>query len=312
MDKISIIVPCFNEEESIDIFYKETMKTIKQIKNIKYEFIFVNDGSRDNTLNILRNLGKKDNCVRYISFSRNFGKEAAMLAGFEAATGDYVTTIDADLQQPPELLIKMYDMIKKGDIDCVATRSSSRKSYSKIRKFFTKNFYKIINRISDVEVVDGAKDYRLMKRKVVDAIIKMKEYNRFTKGIYGYVGFKTEWIEFDDRERVAGNSKWSFFSLFKYAMEGIIAFSTKPLIYATFIGILFLFISFVLLIIEIIKMIIYTKFIFDIIGILFIVFLVSGIQIFFIGIIGIYLSKLYLEIKNRPIYIVSETEKDNK
>ena len=310
MDKISIVVPCYNEEESIEIFYNETMKVLKSIKQTTYEFVFVNDGSKDRTLEIFKTLHKKDKNVKFISFSRNFGKEAAMLAGFDKASGDFVTTMDVDLQDPPELLVEMYRSIKEEGYDCVATRSKSRKSYSPLRKFFTKSFYKIINKMSDVEIVDGARDFRLMKRKMVKAITSMREVNRFSKGLFGYAGFKTKWIEYEDRDRVAGSSKWSFMKLFKYALEGIISFSTTPLLYSVFIGLFFCLLAFIFVIVIIIKTLAFSDPVSGWPSLACIILFVSGIQLFCTGIIGTYLSKIYLEAKDRPIYIVSETEED--
>lgn len=310
MKKISVVVPCYNEEESIEIFYKETVNVLKQIKHVNYEFIFVNDGSTDKTIDMMRRLHKQDKNVKYISFSRNFGKEAAMLAGFDKASGDFVTTMDVDLQDPPELLIEMYELLTNSDYDCVATRSVSRKSYSPLRKFLTKCFYKIINKMTDVEIVDGARDFRLMKRKMVDAIISMREVNRFSKGLFGYAGFKTKWIEYEDRDRVAGTSKWSFIKLFKYALEGIVAFSTKPLIYSVFIGLLFCFLAFLFVIIIIIRTLLFSDPVSGWPSLACIILFVSGIQLFCTGIIGIYLSKIYMEAKDRPIYIIKETEED--
>lgn len=310
MDKISIVVPCYNEEESIEIFYKETVKVLKSIKQTTYEFVFVNDGSKDRTLEIFKTLHKKDKNVKFISFSRNFGKEAAMLAGFDKASGDFVTTMDVDLQDPPELLVEMYRSIKEEGYDCVATRSKSRKSYSPLRKFFTKSFYKIINKMSDVEIVDGARDFRLMKRKMVKAITSMREVNRFSKGLFGYAGFKTKWIEYEDRDRVAGSSKWSFMKLFKYALEGIISFSTAPLLYSVFIGLFFCLLAFIFVIVIIIKTLAFSDPVSGWPSLACIILFVSGIQLFCTGIIGTYLSKIYLEAKDRPIYIVSETEED--
>ena len=310
MDKISIVVPCYNEEESIEIFYKETMKVLKSIKQTTYEFVFVNDGSKDRTLEIFKTLHKKDKNVKFISFSRNFGKEAAMLAGFDKASGDFVTTMDVDLQDPPELLVEMYRSIKEEGYDCVATRSKSRKSYSPLRKFFTKSFYKIINKMSDVEIVDGARDFRLMKRKMVKAITSMREVNRFSKGLFGYAGFKIKWIEYEDRDRVAGSSKWSFMKLFKYALEGIISFSTTPLLYSVFIGLFFCLLAFIFVIVIIIKTLAFSDPVSGWPSLACIILFVSGIQLFCTGIIGTYLSKIYLEAKDRPIYIVSETEED--
>ena len=231
MDKISVIVSCYNEEESLPLFYKEMERVRKQdFKNIDFEYIFVNDGSKDKTLQEMKELRKQDKKVRYISFSKNFGKEAAMYAGLEAATGDYITLMDADLQDPPSLLRKMYDLIKNDGYDCVATRRVTRKGEPPIRSFFARVFYKLINKISDVEMVDGARDYRLMTKQMVKAIVSMKEYNRYSKGLFSFVGFNTKWLEYENIERVAGETKWSFWKLFKYAIEGITAFSTTPLI----------------------------------------------------------------------------------
>lgn len=309
MKKISIIVPCYNEEEAIPLFYNEVTKTLDNMK-VKYELIFNNDGSTDKTLDILRDLAKKDKNVRYISFSRNFGKEAGILAGLEAATGDYVAMMDVDLQDPPELLPKMYRILEETDFDCVATRSVSRNGYSKIRKFFTKCYYKIINKISKTEIVDGARDFRLMTRQMVDAILNLKEYNRYSKGIFSWVGFKTEWIEFENQERVAGTTKWNFWKLFAYAMESIVGFSTVPLVISSIIGIIFCLISFIMVVAIIIKTLIFGDPVAGWPSLVCIIFFVSGVQLFCIGIMGQYLSKTYLEVKNRPIYIVKETEKD--
>jgi glycosyltransferase involved in cell wall biosynthesis len=311
-EKISIIVPCYNEEEALPIFYKEIDKVADSMKGVTFEFLFINDGSKDNTLEVMRKLSKKDKRIRYISFSRNFGKEAAMYAGFENATGDYVATMDADLQDPPTLLPEMYLAIREEGFDSVATRRVSRVGEPPIRSFFARLFYKIINKISKTEIVDGARDFRLMTRQMVDAILDMKEYNRFSKGIFGWVGFKTKWLEYKNIERVAGKTTWSFWKLFIYSIEGIIAFSTVPLVVASLFGILFLFLSFVLIIFIIIRTLIYGDPTSGWPSLVCIVFLVSGIQLFCTGIIGQYLAKTYLETKRRPIYIVKETEKDNK
>lgn len=311
-EKISIIVPCYNEEESLPLFYNEIEKVTKIMKNIIFEFLFVNDGSKDNTLSIMRNLSKKDKRVRYISFSRNFGKEAAIYAGFENATGDYVAVMDADLQDPPMLLPEMYKAIIEEDYDSVATRRVSRQGEPKIRSFFARMFYKIINKISKADIVDGARDFRLMTRQMVNSIVEMKEYNRFSKGIFGWVGFNTKWIEYKNIERVAGTTKWSFWKLFLYSIEGIIAFSTVPLIIASITGILFIIIAFVMIIFIIVKTILIGDPTSGWPSLVCIIFLVSGIQLFSTGIIGEYLAKAYLETKRRPIYIVKETENTKK
>ena len=313
MEKISVIVPCYNEQDALPLFYEEMEKVRKNdFDDIQFEYIFVNDGSKDETLQEMKALSKKDEKVRYISFSRNFGKEAAMFAGLEAATGDYVTLMDADLQDPPALLRQMYDCIKNEGYDCVATRRVTRKGEPPIRSFFARLFYKIINKMSDVEMVDGARDYRLMTKQMVDAIISVKEYNRYSKGIFSFVGFNTKWLEYENIERVAGETKWSFWKLFKYAIEGITAFSTTPLIISSVIGLLFCFVAFILILVIIIKTLVYGDPTSGWPSMVCIMFFVSGIQLFSLGIIGQYLSKTYLEVKNRPIYIIKETEKDQK
>ena len=312
MEKISIIVPCYNEEEALPIFYEEICKTANLMKKINFEFIFVNDGSKDKTLKTLRELAKKDKRVRFLSFSRNFGKEAAMLAGFEHATGDYVAVMDADLQDPPSLLPEMLKAIKEEEYDCVATRRVTRKGEPIIRSFFARMFYKLINKISKAEIVDGARDYRLMTKQMVDAILSMKEYNRFSKGIFGWVGFETKWLEYENIERVAGTTKWSFWKLFLYSLEGIVGFSTVPLTLASVFGMLFIIASFIIIVVIIAKTLIFGDPTSGWPSLACIIFFVTGIQLFCIGIIGQYLSKTYLETKNRPIYILKETEKDKK
>ena len=310
MDKISVVVSCYNEEESLPLFYKEMERVRKEdFQDVEFEYIFVNDGSKDNTLKEIKNLRENDSKVRYISFSRNFGKEAAMFAGLEAAEGDYVTLMDADLQDPPSLLRQMYDYIKNDGYDCIGTRRVTRKGEPPIRSFFVIFLYKLINKKSKVEIVDEARDYRLMTRQMVDAILQLKEYNRYSKGLFSFVGFNTKWIEYENIERVAGETKWSFWKLFKYAIEGITAFSTTPLIISSVIGLLFCLISFLLIIFIIIRTLIYGDPTSGWPSMVCIIFFVSGVQLFSLGIIGQYLSKTYLEVKHRPIYIVKETEK---
>lgn len=304
---ISVIVPCYNEEESIPIFYEEINKVIKKMK-IKFELIFINDGSKDKTLSILRELAKKDSKVRYISFSRNFGKEAGILAGLKEAKGDYVAMMDVDMQDPPELLIEMYDTLLNEEYDCVATRSISRNGYSFFRKLFTKWYYKIINKISKTTIVDGARDFRLMKRQMVDAVLSMEEYNRYSKGIFSWVGFDTKWITFENTERVAGTTKWNFFKLFAYSMESIVGFSTVPLLISSVVGLIFFIISFIMILVIIFKTIIFGDPVSGWPSLVCIIFFVSGVQLFCIGIMGQYLSKTYLETKKRPIYIIKETD----
>ena len=312
MEKISVVVSCYNEEKALPLFYNEMERIRKKDFEgiVEFEYIFVNDGSKDNTLKIIKELNQKDSKVRYISFSRNFGKEAAMYAGLEAADGDYVTLMDADLQDPPSLLRQMYEAIKNEGYDSVGTRRVTRKGEPPIRSFFARMFYKIINKMSNIEMVDGARDYRLMKRQVVDSIISLKEYNRYSKGLFSFVGFDTKWIEYENVERVAGETKWSFWKLFKYALEGITAFSTTPLIFSSIIGLIFCLVAFIAIIFIIVKTLVYGDPTAGWPSMACIVVFVSGIQLFTIGIIGQYLSKTYLEVKRRPIYIIKETEKD--
>lgn len=309
-EKISIVVPCYNEEESLPIFYKEIDKVSKGMENVDFELLFINDGSSDNTLSILRKLSKEDNRVRYISFSRNFGKEAGMYAGLSNATGDYVAIMDADMQDPPKMVKDMYNIIQVDGYDCVALYTSSHDDYTALRKFFTKCWYKLISAISSTPQVPGARDFRLMKRKMVEAIINMKEYNRYTKGIFGFVGFRTKWIDYKAPNRVAGKSKFNFIKLFKYALEGILAFSTMPLVLSAFIGILFCLIAFVAIMVIVIKTLVFGDPVSGWPSLACIIIFMGGVQLFFLGVIGMYLSKIYLEVKKRPIYIVSETEKD--
>ena len=310
MKKISVIVSCYNEEESLPLFYQEMNKVMEELKKYKFELIFVNDGSKDKTLEVIKTLRKKDNRVRFVSFSRNFGKEAAMLAGLDYSTGDYVTLMDADLQDPPKMLPEMLKYIEEDGYDCVGTRRVTRKGEPPIRSFFARRFYKLINKMSKVEMVDGARDYRLMTRQMVEAILNCREYNRYSKGLWSFVGFKTKWLEFENVLRVAGETKWSFWKLFKYAIEGIVAFTTVPLTIAAFLGILFCFIAFVMIVVIICKTLIWGDPVSGWPSLACIIIFVSGIQLFFMGIFGEYLAKTYLETKKRPIYIVKETEKE--
>ena len=307
---LSVVVPCYNEEKALPFFYEEICKVVKEIKNLDYELIFIDDGSTDNTLNIIKAYSKLNKKSKYISFSRNFGKEAAMIAGLEHSKGDYVTLMDADLQDPPSLLPKMYEILLKEDYDVVGTRRVTRKGEPKIRSFFSRMFYRIINKMSRIEMVDGARDFRLMKRKVVDAIISMKEYNRYSKGIFSFVGFKTKWLEYENVKRVAGKTKWSFWKLFKYAIEGIVGFSTFPLVLSALIGLLFCLLAFIMIIVIIVKTIIFGDPVSGWPSTICIIFFIGGVQLFVMGIIGEYLAKIYLETKNRPIYIIRETEED--
>lgn len=308
MKKISIIVPCYNEEQAIPFFYDEITKTVEEMKN-NFEFIFINDGSKDKTIEVIKEYSKKDKRVKYIHFSRNFGKEAAMLAGLKLSTGDYVAIMDADLQDPPSLLPKMLSILEdpNNDYDCVGTRRVTRKGEPPIRSLFARMFYKIINKMSKIEMVDGARDYRLMSRQMVDSILELGEYNRYSKGLFQFVGYNTKWLEYENVERVAGETKWSFWKLFLYAIEGIVAFSTAPLAISSIAGILFCIISFIMIIIIIAKTIIFGDPTAGWPSLVCIIFFVSGIQLFCLGIIGQYLSKTYLETKKRPIYIIKET-----
>lgn len=308
-EKISIIVPCYNEEESLPIFYEEITKIAEEMKKVEFEFVFINDGSKDNTLNIIKDLRKKDDRVRFISFSRNFGKEGGMYAGLEYATGDFVAIMDVDMQDPPSMIKEMYHSIKEEGYDCVALCSPKHKDYGLIRKIFTKCWYKLIGKISSTPQVPGARDFRLMKRKVVDAIISMKEYNRYSKGLFSFVGFNTKWIEYEAQERVAGKSKFNFWKLFKYALEGMLAFSTTPLVISAIVGMILCLISFVAILIIIVKTLAFGDPVSGWPSLACLIIFMGGLQLFFFGIMGMYMSKLYLEVKKRPIYIVSETEK---
>ena len=308
MPKISVIVSCYNEEKAIPLFYEEIEKNIKDFENTEFEYIFINDGSSDNTLSVIKELKQKDNKVKYVSFSRNFGKEAAIYAGLEHATGDYVTLMDADLQDPPYLLKDMYKAITEEGFDAIGTRRVSRKGEPIIRSFFARLFYKLINKISKIEMVDGARDYVLMSRQVVNSILSLKEYNRYTKGLFSFVGFKVKWIEYENVKRVAGETKWSFWKLLTYAIEGITAFSTTPLIFASIIGLIFCIAAFLLILLIIVKTLLLGDPTSGWPSLVCIIFMVSGIQLFSLGIIGQYLSKTYLEVKRRPIYIVKEED----
>ncbi|MGN1374476.1 MAG: glycosyltransferase family 2 protein [Bacilli bacterium] len=309
---ISLVVPCYNEEDAIPLFYEAIKKQIKKMDYVDFELIFINDGSKDKTLEIIRELSRKDKVVRYVSFSRNFGKEAAMYAGFKNSKGDYVTTMDVDLQDPPYLLESMYKGIKEEGYDCVATKSTSRNGYSFLRKTFTKWFYKIIGSISKTEMVAGARDYRLMTRQMVNAILDMSEYNRYSKGIFSFVGFDTKWIEYENTKRSAGTTKWNFWKLFAYAIDGIVGFSTEPLIFASLLGVLFCLIAFIMIIFIIVRTIIWSDPVAGWPSMVCIIFFVGGVNLFCTGIIGEYLAKTYLETKKRPIYIVKETESSRK
>ena len=305
----SCIVPCFNEEEVIPLYYEEMQKVRKQEEGkIDFEIIFIDDGSKDKTLEVIKKLSEQDECIHYVSFSRNFGKEAAMYAGFEHANGEYVVTMDVDLQDPPHLIPEMIRCIEEEGYDSVATRRVTRKGEPPIRSFFARRFYGLINKISDADIVDGARDFRMMKRDMVNAILSMPEYNRFTKGIFGWVGFKTKWIEFENVERAAGETKWSFWKLFRYALEGIIAFSTVPLTIVSLIGVIVCIIAFLFLLFVVIRAVIFGDPVAGWPSLICVISFLSGIQILGIGVVGMYLSKTYLETKKRPIYIKKESK----
>lgn len=310
MKKVSAIIPCYNEQEALPYFLKEIRLVADRLsatKDVVFEFLFVNDGSKDRTLDILREAALVDKRVRYISFSRNFGKEAAMYAGLKNATGDYVAIMDADMQDPPALLPEMYEALQSDEYDSVATRRVDRKGEPPVRSFFARCFYKIINRISDADVVDGARDFRLMKRQMVDAILSMSEYNRFSKGIFGWVGFRTKWLPYENVERVAGETKWSFWKLFKYSLQGIIAFSTAPLAIASVLGVILCFAAFLMTVVIVVKTLAFGDPVGGWPSLACIILFLGGVQLLCIGILGQYLAKTYLETKHRPIYIVAET-----
>lgn len=305
---ISVVVPCYNEEEALPYFYEEIVKVAQNFKkkNVGFEFLFVDDGSKDETLNVIKKFQEKDERVHFVSFSRNFGKEAAIYAGLENAKGDYVVMMDADLQDPPALLEEMYDAVANEGYDSVATRRVTRKGEPVIRSFFARMFYKLINKMSDADIVDGARDYRLMKRVMVDSILSMPEYNRFTKGIFGWIGFKTKWLEYENQQRVAGETKWSFWKLFKYSIEGIVAFTTMPLTIASWLGVAMCLVAAVGIIFVIARQLMFGGSAFGWPSMVCIICLLSGIQLFCIGIIGQYLAKTYMETKKRPIYVARE------
>lgn len=307
---ISIIVPCYNEQEALPLFHKEVSRVLQEMGE-SYELIFVNDGSRDSTLSVMRTLAEEDDHIVYLSFSRNFGKESAMYAGFCNARGDYVAVMDADLQDPPALLPEMFALLQSGEYDSVATRRETRAGEPPIRSWFARRFYKLINRISDADIVDGARDFRLMRRSMVDAILSMSEYNRFSKGIFGWVGFRTYWLPYENVERVAGQTKWNFWGLCKYAIDGIIDFSQAPLSMASWCGIGMTACSIFALLFIIIRRLIWGDPVAGWASTICTILLIGGLQLFFLGIIGQYIAKIYLETKHRPHFIVSESNRSD-
>ena len=313
MEKVSVIVPCYNEEESLPLFYQEIQSVMKKMDYVDWELCFIDDGSKDNTLPILRSFAQQDKRVRFTSFSRNFGKEAAMYAGFCNAKGDFVAVMDADMQDPPSLLPKMMEILETGEYDSVATRRVNREGEPPIRSWFARKFYKIINKISDADIVDGARDFRLMRREMVDAIVAMGEQNRFSKGIFGWIGFNTYWLPYENVERVAGETKWNFWKLFKYAIDGIINFSQAPLSIASWFGIGMTGISVLLIIFLIIRHLLFGNAVTGWDSLMCVIIFIGGIQLFAIGIMGQYIAKGYSETKKRPHYIISKTnDKDTK
>ncbi len=306
MDVISLVVPCYNEQEALPYFYQGAVELANRMPQVTFEFVFVNDGSKDNTLQVLRDVSAQDSRIKYISFSRNFGKEAAMLAGLSRATGDYVAIVDADLQHPLELVEEMYRGITTEQWDCVAARRISRAGEPAIRSFFSRQFYKIMNRISDVEIVSGACDFRLMTRQMVDAILSMKEYNRFSKGIFSFVGFDTKWIPYENTQRVAGETSWSFWGLVKYSLEGILAFSTVPLRMVSVSGVIICLLSLALIVFTVLKTLFWNETVAGYPTIICVLTFLGGTQLLSVGVLGEYLGKLYLESKDRPIYIIKE------
>ena len=311
MDKISVIIPCYNEQEAIPIFYKEIQKTAEELSHQELELLFVNDGSKDGSLEEMKHLSEADPRVKYVSFSRNFGKEAAMYAGLSYASGDYIAIMDVDLQDPPALLPEMYRILTTEDYDCVATRRVTRKGEPPIRSFFARRFYGLMHRLSKTEIVDGARDYRLMTRQFVDELLRLGEYNRFSKGLFGWVGFRTKWLEYENVERSAGETKWSFWKLLIYSIEGIVGFTTAPLVMAAFLGILFCLMAFIAICFIVIRTILYGDPVSGWPSMTCIIVFLGGIQLFCMGILGEYLAKTYMETKHRPIFICQETNIEN-
>ena len=311
-DLISVVVPCYNESAALPKFMEVLDGIINKMDYADFQVIMVNDGSKDNTLEVMKELVQKYSYARYVSFSRNFGKEAAMYAGLSHTDGEYVAIMDADLQDPPEFLIEMYDLVKNDGYDVAAARRVTRRGEPPVRSFFAKMFYKLMAKMSKTEVADGARDFRLMKKKVVEALLECKEYNRFSKGMFGWVGFKTKWVEYENVERIAGETKWNFWSLFKYSIEGIVAFSTTPLVFSSFLGLIFCVIAFLAIIFIMIRKFIFGDPVAGWPSLVCIMVFLGGLQLFFMGVFGQYLAKSYLEVKNRPIYIVDETDMEGK
>ena len=312
MDVISVAVPCYNEEAALFPFFEVLTDVAGKMNSVEFEFLFINDGSKDKTLEKIKELAARDKRVKYLSFSRNFGKEAGIYAGLKNASGDYVVIMDADLQDPPALLPEMYRAVTEEGYDCVGSRRVTRKGEPPIRSFFARMFYKLINKMSDADIVDGARDFQMMSRKVVDAILSMGEYNRFSKGIFGWIGFRKKWLEYENVKRVAGETKWSFWKLFLYAIEGIVAFSTAPLVISSVFGLLCCFLAFIMILVIIVRTLVFGDPTAGWPSMVCIMLLLSGIQMLCIGVVGQYLAKTYLETKKRPIYLIGESNLEKK
>ncbi len=309
--KVSIVVPMYNEQESLGILYQELNRVTDTIKDYEFEYLFVNDGSKDNTLQEIQKLAAADERVHYVSFSRNFGKEAALYAGLSNADGDYIATMDADLQDPPSLLPQMLAMIESQDCDNVATRRVNRKGEPPIRSFFARCFYKLMRRLSNIDIADGARDYRLMSRAMVDSILSVSEYNRFSKGIFAWVGYETKWLEFENVERSAGETKWSFWKLVRYSIDGIINFSNTPLQISSYLGMILTIVSFIAIIVEVIRALVFGDPVAGWPSLVCIITFIGGIELFCMGIMGQYIAKTYMEVKRRPHYIIKESNCKN-
>ena len=304
---VSIVVPCYNEEETLQLLYEELNCVILNLAEFTFEYVFVNDGSKDNTLIILKELAKTDEKVKYISFSRNFGKESALFAGLEYAKGDFVATMDADMQDPPSLLPKLLEYVVSGTYDNAATRRVNRTGEPPIRSFFARMFYKMMRHMTDIEIVDGARDYRVMNRPMVDAILSLQEYNRFSKGIFAWVGFETKWVEFENVERIAGETKWNFWKLLRYSVEGIVSFSNTPINMASYLGMFLTAISAIALIFIVVRALVFGDPVAGWPSLACIITFLGGVQLFVMGVMGQYISKTYMEVKRRPHYIVKDT-----
>ena len=309
MELVSMIVPCYNEQETLEDFYQEisTVRDRLLAMNCDLEVIFVDDGSRDRTLEKMKDLARENPWIKYLSFSRNFGKEAAIYGGLVHGKGDFVGLMDVDLQDPPSLISEMARILREGEYDCVATRRVDRRGEPVIRSFFARSFYKIMRRISDVEIVDGARDFRLMSRRYADSVLELKEYNRFSKGLFGWVGYKTKWLEYENVERAKGETKWSFFKLFKYSIDGIVGFSEVPVRFAAWIGLMFCALAFIFILVIIVRTLVFGDPVAGWPSLVCIILLLSGIQLFCLGLLGEYLSKTYMEVKKRPVYLCKET-----